>query len=49
MSTTFWIMLLKPFGALIVFGLICLPGRLAVEKWVPEGRLKRVLLFKLKR
>lgn len=38
-------MLLKPFVALVILGLICLPARLAVMRWIPEGRLKRILLF----
>jgi hypothetical protein len=35
---------LKPIAALIVFGLICLPVRLLVQKF-PEGKIKRILLF----
>lgn len=35
---------LKPLGALILFGLICLPVRIAVQKWMPDGKLKRLLL-----
>jgi hypothetical protein len=38
-------LLLKPFLLLILFGLICLPARFAVIKWMPECRLKRILLF----
>lgn len=37
-------LLLRPFAALVLFGLICLPARLAVVRWVPEGKVKRVLL-----
>lgn len=37
-------LILKPLGALILFGLICLPARLAVQRWLPPGRLKRLLL-----
>jgi hypothetical protein len=29
---------------LVVLGLICLPVRLAVKKWMPEGKLKKLLL-----
>ena len=36
--------LLKPFGALILFGLIALPIRLAIERWLPAGWLKEQLL-----
>lgn len=35
---------LKPLGSLVLFGLICLPARLAVQRWMPEGRTKRLLL-----
>jgi hypothetical protein len=35
---------LKPIAALILFGLICLPARLLVQKF-PEGKIKRILLF----
>lgn len=37
-------LLLRPFAALVLFGLICLPVRLAVVRWVPDGKVKRVLL-----
>jgi hypothetical protein len=38
-------MFLKPFVALILFGFILLPIRLFVLRIVPEGRIKRFLLF----
>ena len=41
---TFLAIALKPLAALIMFGLICLPIRLAVQKWFPESRIKRLLL-----
>lgn len=37
----------KPFITLVVLGLICLPIRLAVERRLPDGRLKRLLLLRL--
>jgi hypothetical protein len=40
---------LRPFAALVLFGLICLPARIAVQRWMPPGRLKRLLLTELKR
>jgi hypothetical protein len=40
-------MVLRPIAALILFGLICLPVRLAVQRWMPEGRFKRVLLIRI--
>ncbi len=36
--------LLKPFLALVVFGLVALPIRLAVQRWMPESKTKRALL-----
>jgi hypothetical protein len=35
---------LRPLAALVLFGLICLPARLAVQRWMPPGVLKRLLL-----
>lgn len=45
--TIFWAMVLRPIFALILLGLICLPVRLAVQRWMPEGRVKRVLLIRI--
>lgn len=39
--------ILKPIAGLILFGLVCLPARLAVQKWLPDGKLKRLLLYKI--
>jgi hypothetical protein len=39
-----WAIVLKPLGALVFFGLVLLPIRLAVQKWMPEGKLKKLLL-----
>ena len=41
-----WVLavLLRPIAALIVFGLICLPVRLLVQKRMKPGRLKSLLL-----
>lgn len=36
-------LLLKPFAALVLFGLVVLPIELVLAKFWPEGRLKRVL------
>jgi hypothetical protein len=49
MDNWVWAIILKPFAGLVLFGLICLPARLAAQKWIPEGKLKRFLLFRLKR
>lgn len=40
-------LVLRPFVALIVFGLICLPARLAVQRYMPPGRLKSLLLLRV--
>lgn len=37
-------LILRPFVALVVFGLILLPIRLAVQQWVPHGKLRDILL-----
>jgi hypothetical protein len=41
---TFLAAFLRPFLLLLVLGLICLPVRLAVKRWMPDGKLKRLLL-----
>ena len=49
--TSTWLLavVLKPFFALVLFGLICLPARLAVQRWMPEGKLKRLLLREVRK
>jgi hypothetical protein len=48
MQHTFLLALLvKPLVSLVVFGLICLPARLAVMRFMREGRLKRLLLHRI--
>lgn len=46
MDSTAWAMLLKPFIAYVMlcffFGTAFL-GLVAVQKWMPDGRLKRLL------
>jgi len=37
-------MLLRPFALFILLACICLPARFAVIRWMPDGRLKRLLL-----
>jgi len=34
-----WAILLKPFGALILFGCIALPISLVIKRFLPEGRV----------
>jgi len=42
-------LIFKPVASLILFGLICLPARLAVQRWMPDGKMKRFLLLPLDR
>lgn len=42
-------MFFRPIGALILFGLICLPVRFACRRYFPDGAVKRLLLRELKR
>lgn len=37
-------MFIRPFVYLAVAVLICLPARLAVQRWMPDGKWKRLLL-----
>jgi hypothetical protein len=39
----------RPLAALVLFGLICLPARMAVQRWMPQGRLKSLLLAQVGR
>jgi hypothetical protein len=34
----------RPFVLFFVLAFICLPAKWAVQKWFPEGRVKRALL-----
>lgn len=38
-------LLLRPFAALVLFGLVLLPIRFAVIRWMPAGRMKSILLL----
>ena len=40
-------LILKPFALLLLFGVICLPGRLFVQRFMKDGRLKRLLLKRI--
>jgi hypothetical protein len=42
-------LLIKPLVALVLFGLIALPLRIAFSRWFPSGRLKRLLLTPLRK
>jgi hypothetical protein len=41
-----WALVLKPLFFMLVCALILYPARRAVMRWLPEGRLKRILLFR---
>lgn len=46
---SWWLaVLLKPFATLLFFAVFCLPARLAVQRLMPEGKLKRLLLTPLR-
>lgn len=47
MDTWVLAVLLKPFAALFLFGVICLPFRLLVQRRMKDGRLKRLLLLRI--
>lgn len=34
----------RPLAALVLFGVICLPFRIAVQRWMKPGKLKSFLL-----
>jgi hypothetical protein len=42
-------LVLRPLAALLLFGLICLPARMAVQRWMPAGKVKRLLLLRIRR
>lgn len=47
MSTVAIAAFLKPFFALIVFGCIVLPIKMLVDKYMKDGKLKRILFKKI--
>ena len=44
MSAWAWAVILKPLGALLIFGGICLPIRMLIHKYMPDGWLKYQIL-----
>lgn len=40
-------LLLKPLAAVILFGCVALPGRFIVQKYMKDGKLKRLLLLRI--
>lgn len=47
MNSTFWAFALKPLFLLAVFGLVLIPARLAVQRFMKDGKLKRLLLKRI--
>jgi hypothetical protein len=45
---TFWAMAIRPFALFFLLAFICLPIRLAIQRLVPDGRVKRFLLRPIK-
>ena len=39
--------IIRPFAALVLFGLVCLPARIAVQRYMKQGKLKSLLLYKV--
>lgn len=46
METWAWAVLLKPVGAFVLFLCVLIPARMAVERFMKDGRLKRLLLYR---
>jgi hypothetical protein len=42
-----WAVALKPFVALFLVACFGIPARLAVQRWMRDGKLKRFLLFRV--
>ena len=41
--------LIKPLVAIVLFAVILIPARLAVQRWMKDSKLKRALLYRLDR
>lgn len=42
-----WATLLRPVALFVLAVVVLYPARRAVMRWVPEGKLKRLLLFRV--
>lgn len=40
-------LVIRPFAMLLLAVMVLIPARLAVYRWMPEGKLKRVLLWRI--
>ncbi len=47
MDSTFWAFLLKPFILIALFALVLIPARLAVQRYMRDGKLKRLFMMRL--
>ncbi len=47
MTTWQLALLIKPLAYIVVFGFICIGVRVLVLHYLPDGRLKKLLLFQL--
>jgi hypothetical protein len=47
MSTWLLAAILKPFFMFLLAACVLYPARKATERWFPNGRLKRILLFRV--
>src|SRR3569833_1694448 len=39
--------ILRPFVLLLISVLFLIPGRLAVQRWLPDGRITRVIMWQI--
>lgn len=46
METTYWAVILKPIFLFLLVALVLYPIRRAVMRWFPEGKVKRLLLWR---
>lgn len=47
MDAWMWAVLLKPFAFLLLAAVILIPARLALQRYMKDGKLKRFLLWEL--
>lgn len=47
MEPWMWAVLLKPFAFLVLAVLVLIPARMAAQRFIPEGKLKRILLWRI--
>jgi hypothetical protein len=40
--------LIKPLAFFLLAALVLYPARMAAKRWLPEGRLKRLLLLRIR-